>query len=46
MYDTPALLKYEWQRRDMLHEMEIDGVVFTRLELMWVFKKLMQELEK
>ena len=46
VYETPARLKGEWQRRDLLGDMEIDGVTFTRLELMWVLKKLIQELEQ
>lgn len=45
VYTTPARLKGEWQRRDLLNDMVIDGVKFTRLELMWVFKKLIQEIE-
>lgn len=39
-------LRAEWERRDTLDDFVIDGVVFTRRELMWVFKKLIQELEQ
>jgi len=46
VYGTPARLKGEWQRRDLLGDMVIDGVKFTRIELMWVFKKLTQEIQK
>ncbi len=45
VYDTPTLLKEEWERRDLLCDMSIDGVDFTRIELMWVFKKLIQEIQ-
>lgn len=46
VYDTPAMLKAEWQRRDLLSDMTIEDVTFSRVELMWVFKKLTQEIEK
>lgn len=46
VYGTPSLLKGEWQRRDLLDDMIIDGVKFTRIELMWIFKKLIQEIQK
>lgn len=45
VYETPEQLKSEWERRDALGEFVINGVKFTRLELMWVFKKLIGEKE-
>ena len=45
VYKDRAQLKSEWERRDALGDFIIDGVVFTRLELMWVFKKLIKETE-
>ncbi len=46
VYKDRAHLKAEWERRDALGEFVIDGVMFTRIELMWVFKKLIQEIEQ
>ncbi len=46
VYRDGYQLKAEWQRRDALGDFVIDGVAFTRRELMWVFKKLIQELEQ
>ena len=46
VYRDRYQLKAEWERRDALGDFVIDGVVFTRLELMCVFKKLIQELDK
>ena len=45
MYEERSQLKSEWERRDALGDFVIDGVEFTRLELMWVFKKLIGEIE-
>ena len=45
IYKDRAHLKAEWERRDALGDFIIDGIVFTRLELMWVFKKLIQEID-
>lgn len=46
IYKERAQLKSEWERRDALGEFVINGITFTRIELMWVFKKLMQEIEQ
>ena len=45
VYQDHFELKAEWERRDALGDFVIDGVTFTRLELMWVFKKLIQETQ-
>lgn len=45
VYPTCAQMKSEWEPRDALGDFVIDGVGFTRLELMWVFKKLIQEIQ-
>lgn len=45
VYETRAELKSEWERRDALGDFVINGAEFTRLELMWVFKKLIGEKE-
>ncbi len=45
VYPTCAQLKSEWERRDALDDFVIDGVEFTRFELMWVFKKLIKEIQ-
>lgn len=46
VYGDRAELKAEWERRDALDDFVIDGVTFTRIEMMWVFKKLIQEIDK
>lgn len=46
VYRTRAQLKAEWERRDWLGEFVINGVTFTKVELMWVFKKLIQEIKQ
>lgn len=45
VYTTQSQLKNEWERRDFVNDMTVDGVTFTRIELMCVFKKLIQETQ-